>query len=185
MAQNQLLIKNMVCPRCISSVKQILEQLHITYNTINLGEVELKETLTKTKQSQLQNQLAKQGFELIETRLGSIVEKIKLRVNEYLNQPAEKRKKLSTFITEKIPYDYSYLSDLFSSVEGLTIEKYFINQRVEKVKELLVYKQLNLSEIAFQTGYSSSQHLSSQFKKITGLSPSHFKNIGRHRLKGL
>jgi len=93
--------------------------------------------------------------------------------------------KLSSFITKKIPYDYSYLSDLFSSVEGKTIEQYFILQRIEKVKELLVYDQLSLTEISYQTGFSSVHHLSSQFKKVTGLTPSYFKKIGIEKRKAL
>ena len=93
--------------------------------------------------------------------------------------------KLSSFITKKIPYDYSYLSDLFSSVEGKTIEQYFILQRIEKVKELLVYDQLSLTEISYQTGFSSVHHLSAQFKKITGLTPSHFKKIGNEKRRAL
>jgi YesN/AraC family two-component response regulator len=93
--------------------------------------------------------------------------------------------KLSAFITEKLPYDYSYISDLFSSIEGKTIEQYFILQRIEKVKELIVYDQLSLTEISYQTGYSSVHHLSSQFKKITGLSPSHFKKIAGEKRKSL
>jgi len=93
--------------------------------------------------------------------------------------------KLSSFITKKIPYDYSYLSDLFSSIEGKTIEQYFIQQRIEKVKELLVYDQLSLTEISYQTGFSSVHHLSSQFKKVTGLTPSHFKKIGAAKRRSL
>lgn len=174
----------MVCPRCISSVQGMLNDLHIPYTNVLLGEVELVKSLSAKQSKELEGKLKQAGFELIETRLRAIVEKIKLRVNEYVKTNADNRKKLSAFITEKLPYDYSYLSDLFSSVEGITIEKYFINQRTEKVKELLVYDQLSLSEIAYQTGFSSSQHLSAQFKKITGLTPSHFKQIGRQKRGG-
>ena len=105
---------------------------------------------------------------------------------DYLNISTEKSgKKLSEFITDKIAYEYSYLSDLFSSIEGKTIEQFFINQRIEKVKELIVYDQLSLTEIAYQTGFSSVHHLSSQFKKVTGLTPSHFKKIGAERRKSI
>jgi AraC-like DNA-binding protein len=115
-----------------------------------------------------------------------LVEKIKLAVNADVSQILQDKKiKLSVFITKDLPYDYSYLSDLFSSVEGITIEHYFITVRIEKVKELLVYDQLSLSEIAYNTGFSSSQHLSTQFKRITGLSPSHFRQIASVKLKGL
>ena len=105
---------------------------------------------------------------------------------DYLNISTEKSgKKLSEFISDKIAYEYSYLSDLFSSIEGKTIEQFFINQRIEKVKELIVYDQLSLTEIAYQTGFSSVHHLSSQFKKVTGLTPSHFKKIGAERRKSI
>lgn len=174
----------MVCPRCISSVQQTLHKLNIPYQSVRLGEVLLKDPLTKEQLSELQKNIVQQGFDLVETRVGAVVEKVKNRILEYLDTPNERKKKLSAFITEKIPYEYSYLSDLFSSIEGITIEKHFINQRIEKVKESLVYRQQSLSEIAFQLGYSSSQHLSAQFKKITGLSPSHFKDIGEQRQKG-
>jgi AraC-like DNA-binding protein len=123
---------------------------------------------------------------LIDTRVNKIIEDIKLAVLEYLNLGMENQNlKLSGFITKKLSYDYSYLSDLFSSVEGKTIEQYFILQRIEKVKELLVYDQLSLTEISYQTGFSSVHHLSSQFKKITGLTPSHFKKIGVEKRKSL
>ncbi|MGZ3863586.1 MAG: helix-turn-helix domain-containing protein [Bacteroidia bacterium] len=184
MASSTLLLKNMVCPRCISSVQGMLDELRIPYRRVTLGEVELFKPMTATQLKAFESKLSRAGFELIESRLSEIVEKIKLRVNEYLAVGAEKRKKLSAFITEKLPYDYSYLSDLFSSVEGITIEKYFINNRIEKVKELLVYDQLSLSEIAFQTGFSSSHHLSSQFKKVTGLTPTYFKEIGKQKRSG-
>ncbi|MGZ3902846.1 MAG: helix-turn-helix domain-containing protein [Bacteroidia bacterium] len=184
MKAEKLLIKNMVCPRCVSSVQGMLDDLRIQYNSVSLGEVELNKPLTATQLKNFETKLKQAGFERIETRLSAIVEKIKLRVNEYVSGSPDTRKKLSSFITEKIAYDYSYLSDLFSSVEGITIEKYFIDQRIEKVKELLVYDQLSLSEIAYQTGFSSGHHLSSQFKKVTGLTPSHFKAIGVQKRKG-
>ncbi len=169
----------MVCPRCITSVEDILKKQSIAFSKVTLGEVELKKALSARQKSNLQKELKAIGFELIETRLSAIVEKIKISVSEYLNHADEKKLKLSVFITKKMPYDYSYLSDLFSSVEGYTIEHFFIEKRIEKVKELLVYKQLSLSEIAFQLGFSSVHHLSSQFKKETGLTPTHFKNIGK------
>ena len=126
------------------------------------------------------------GFELIETRVNKIIEEIKQAAMEYLNLGMDNENlKLSSFITKRIPYDYSYLSDLFSSIEGKTIEQFFILQRIEKVKELLVYDQLSLTEISYQTGFSSVHHLSSQFKKVTGLTPSHFKKIGAAKRRSL
>ncbi|RZJ29518.1 MAG: AraC family transcriptional regulator, partial [Flavobacterium sp.] len=131
-------------------------------------------------------ELKKVGFEVIETRVNKIIEDIKLIVADYLNTISEKsRTTLSAAIRQKIPYDYSYLSDLFSGVEGKSIEQYFIELRIEKVKELIVYDQLSFTEIAFKTGFSSVHHLSAQFKKVCGLTPSHFKTIGAARRKPL
>jgi YesN/AraC family two-component response regulator len=151
-----------------------------------MGEVELGRKLTSDENQRLKENLSNVGFELIETRINKIIEDIKLAVLDYLTIPAgTQSKNLSAFITDRIPNDYSYLSDLFSSVEGRTIEKFLISQRIEKVKELLVYNQLSLTQIAYQTGYSSVHHLSAQFKKVTGFTPSHFKTIGSERRRGL
>lgn len=176
----------MVCNRCILTVENILKEKEIPYNTVSLGEVDLERNLSKDEIKSVQSSLHKVGFELIESRVNKIIEDIKQTVLEYINLGLDSQnKKLSSFITSKINYDYSYLSDLFSSVEGKTIEQYFILQRIEKVKELLVYDQLSLTEISYQTGFSSVHHLSSQFKKVTGLTPSHFKKIGIEKRKAL
>lgn len=186
MPSHKLFIKNMVCNRCIMTVENILQEHRIPYNNVSLGEVDLQNILTKEKIKSVENALHKVGFELIETRVNKIIENIKQAVIAYISLGIESQnQKLSSFITNKIPYDYSYLSDLFSSVEGKTIEQYFILQRIEKVKELLVYDQLSLTEISYQTGFSSVHHLSSQFKKVTGLTPSHFKKIGMEKRKAL
>lgn len=181
--KNLLLVKNMVCHRCVLSVEEILRRNDISFHTVMLGEVELAATLDAEKRAHLKQDLAAIGFELIESRIIQIVEAIKLRVVEYVNLGEEKTMNLSAFITDTIHYDYSYLSDLFSSIEGMTIEQFFILQRIEKVKELLVYQQLSLSDIAFKTGFSSTAHLSTQFKKATGLTPSYFKKIGAAKRK--
>ena len=181
-----LFIKNMVCNRCIMTVENILQQQHIPFTGVALGEVELERQLSAEEMKTIDTALQKVGFALIDTRVNKIIEDIKQAVLEYLNLGMDSQKlKLSSFITDKIPYDYSYLSDLFSSVEGKTIEQHFILQRIEKVKELLVYDQLSLTEISYQTGFSSVHHLSSQFKKVTGLTPSHFKKIGMDKRKAL
>jgi AraC family transcriptional regulator len=188
MAKNstKLFIKNMVCNRCILTVENIFREKDIPFTTVSLGEVDLQRNLTKDEINIIEYSLHKVGFELIETRVNKIIEDIKQAAMEYLNLGMDSQnQKLSSFITKKIPYDYSYLSDLFSSVEGKTIEQYFILQRIEKVKELLVYDQLSLTEISYQTGFSSVHHLSSQFKKVTGLTPSHFKKIGVEKRKAL
>ncbi|MGZ3974438.1 MAG: helix-turn-helix domain-containing protein, partial [Flavisolibacter sp.] len=167
---NHLFIKNMVCQRCIVTVENILYQNRLPYSKVSLGEVELERRLTKEESGIIDAELRKVGFELIDTRVNKIIEDIKQAVLEYLGLGMDSQNlKLSSFITKNLPYDYSYLSDLFSSVEGKTLEQYFILQRIEKVKELLVYDQLSLTEISYQTGFSSVHHLSSQFKKVTGL----------------
>jgi AraC family transcriptional regulator len=183
---DHLFIKNMVCNRCILAVQNILGKNHIPFSKVSLGEVELERKLNEQEIEAVDADLHKVGFELIDTRVNKIIEEIKQAVLEYLNLGMDSQNyKLSSFITNKIAYDYSYLSDLFSSVEGKTIEQYFILQRIEKVKELLVYDQLSLTEISYQTGFSSVHHLSSQFKKVTGLTPSHFKKIGKEKRKAL
>jgi AraC family transcriptional regulator len=183
---NILLIKNMVCPRCISSVKSILDRLGILYHNVSLGEVELVEKLSVSKAKQLNAELKKIGFELIETRVTKIVEDIKKLTLEYLaDDSSDQKRKLSVFITNQLHYDYSYLSDLFSSVEGITIERYFIIQRIEKVKELIVYDELSLTEISYRLGFSSVHHLSAQFKRETGYNASHFKKIGAEKRKSI
>lgn len=176
----------MVCNRCIMTVENILNQNNIPYANVSLGEVELERKLSAEETKAIDADLQKVGFELIDKRVNKIIEDIKQSVLEYLNLGMDSQNlKLSSFITKNIPYDYSYLSDLFSSIEGKTIEQYFILQRIEKVKELLVYDQLSLTEISYQTGFSSVHHLSSQFKKVTGLTPSHFKKIGIKRRKAI
>ena len=182
----KLLIKNMVCQRCIMTVENALKDLNIPFSKVTLGEADIAVSLTKEQLNAVEKELRKTGFELIENRVNKIIEDIKKAAMEYLEMGMDSQNlKLSAFITKKIPYDYSYLSNLFSSVEGKTIEQFFILQRVEKVKELLVYDQLSLTEISYQTGFSSVHHLSSQFKKITGLTPSYFKKIGAAKRKSL
>lgn len=175
----------MVCPRCILSVENIFNNLEIPIQKIELGEAHLSEELQPEKRNLLETELKKVGFELIETRINKIVEDIKKRILAYLDDPESQKKNLSTYITSKIHYDYSYLSDLFSSIEGKSIEQFFIIQRIEKVKEFLVYDQLSLTEIAFKMGFSSVHHLSAQFKKTTGLTPSLFKKIGKEKRKSI
>ncbi len=187
METKTLHIKNMVCNRCIKVVGEELEKLGIKVNLIELGNVELKKPLDKEETVKVKEVLYENGFELIDDKKSLIIEKIKTLVIELIHYQKEKAQRInySDFISSEIGYDYSYLSNLFSSVEGTTIEKYIINQKIEKVKELLVYDEFNLNEIAFQLGYSSVQHLSSQFKKVTGLSPTHFKSIKENKRKPL
>jgi AraC family transcriptional regulator len=175
----KIFIKNMVCPRCISTVEALLSRLEIPYEKVVLGEVKLQKELNVQKRSDLEMELQKIGFALIDTRMSVLVEKIKKAAMKYITLTDQgKRMNLSKYIASEVNYEYTYISSLFSSVEGITIEQFYILQRIEKVKELLVYDQLSLGEIADLLAYSSIHHLSSQFKKVTGLTPSHFKKIG-------
>ncbi len=173
-----LYIKNMVCARCKMVVKSGLEKLGLHPLHIGLGEVELaEESLDSSTLKKLLEELEAVGFELIDDRKSRIIEKIKNVIVEMVHHSDELvRLKHSEYISQQLNYEYTYLSKLFSEVEGITIEQYIIAQKIEKVKELLVYDELSLSEIAFRLGYSSVAHLSAQFKKVTGLTPSFYKN---------
>ncbi len=179
-------IKNMVCNRCIMVVKNELEKLgHYPLN-ISLGEVELKNDLTDFEKFTLDNHLKTFGFELIDDKKSRLIGQIKSSIIDIIHQQnTELKSNLSDYLGSKLHHDYTYLSKLFSEVEGTTIEKYFIAQKIEKVKELLVYDELSLSEIADQMNYSSVGYLSNQFKKVTGLTPTHFKNIKENKRKPL
>lgn len=186
MASNILFVKNMVCHRCILAVSEILKNLSILFQRVSIGEIHLAENLTKEQNELVGTNLAEIGLELIDNRMRGIVEKIKQLVLQKARKEVDAKEhklKLSVFLSEHLHHEYTYLSSLFSSIEGRTIENYFIEQRIEKVKELLVYKEMTLSEIAFETEYSSVAHLFNQFKKITGLTPSHFKEVGSHKRK--
>ncbi|RAJ10271.1 AraC-like DNA-binding protein [Arenibacter echinorum] len=179
----------MVCPRCISAVSNILEQLEIPYVSINLGEVKLLSSLdTKTK-SDLSKALQNWGFNLIDDRKSQLIEQMKTLVIDKIHHSANELDiKWADHISEILHLDYKYLSSLFSSVESITFEQYIINQKIERVKELIVYDELTLSQIAFKLHYSSVAYLSNQFKKITGMTPSQFKistNKNRKFLDGI
>ncbi|MFB0499163.1 AraC-like DNA-binding protein [Mucilaginibacter sp. OAE612] len=174
----KLYIKNMVCSRCKMMVKTELEKAGLQPVSIDLGEVEIKEAPTPAQLKRLETSLNALGFELIDDQKSRIIEQIKTLIIEHVHYAeTQSPLKLSALLTSKLNYDYGYLSNLFSAVEGSTIEKYYIAQRIEKVKELLVYNELSLSEIAFQLSYSSVAYLSSQFKQITGMTPSAFKAL--------
>ncbi|MFI5124561.1 MAG: helix-turn-helix domain-containing protein [Chitinophagales bacterium] len=182
----RLFIKNMVCSRCKMVVKTELEKLGLRTREIELGEVEIETAPTKEQLAKLTGSLKNFGFELIDGKKARIIEKIKNTIVELVHHSsAYPDVNLSAFIVKKINLDYNYLSNLFSEVEGTTIEKYFINQRIEKVKELLVYDELSLSEIADRLGYSSVAYLSNQFKKITGLTPTFYRGLKDHKRKNI
>lgn len=176
----------MVCQRCILAVEEILIKLSIPFVQVSIGEIYLAEGISKEQNGLLSTNLVKIGLELIDNRMQGMVEKIKQLVLMRARKEADakdRKIKLSVLLAENLHHEYTYLSSLFSAIEGRTIENYFIEQRIEKVKELLVYNEMTLSEIAFELEYSSVAHLSNQFKKITGLTPSHFKQVGAQRRK--
>jgi YesN/AraC family two-component response regulator len=169
----------MVCDRCKMAVKTELENAAIPFNNIELGEVTLTTEPSSQQLEKFKTSITNLGFELIEDKTARIVSSIKNLVIEFVRDTNSKNRKLkfSAFLADKLNKDYNYLSNLFSGVEGTTIEQYLIHQKIEKVKELLVYDELSLSQIAYELGYSSVQHLSNQFKKVTGLTPSYFKQV--------
>lgn len=181
-----LFIKNMVCNRCVMAVRNVLNNSGIEPVDVQLGEVILEKKLTLQEKEKFSKALVLLGFEMIDNKKSRLIEQIKTTIIDLVHhQDNETKTNLSDVLSRKLFHDYNYLSNLFSEVEGITIEKYFIAQKIEKVKELLVYDELTLSEIAFQLNYSSVAYLSNQFKKVTGLTPSHFKNIREDRRKPL
>jgi AraC family transcriptional regulator len=171
-----IFVKNMVCNRCIMVVKQKFEELGLEVDKVTLGEVSLKTAPSESDLKRIDQALNPIGFERIDDRKGRMIEAIKSTVIKLVNNDEEQRKySWSTILAEQLHYDYNYLSNLFSSMEGITLEQYIIRQKIERVKELLFYDELNLSQIADKMGYSSVAHLSAQFKKVTGLTPSELK----------
>lgn len=182
----KLFIKNMVCNRCKMVVKNELEKLGHEPVSVELGEVEIKGDLSAEEKENLSTALQNLGFDLIDDKKSRMIERIKNLIVELVHQNhSELKTNLSEYLSAQLHHDYASLSNLFSEVEGTTIEKYFIAQKIEKVKELLVYDELSLSEIADRLNYSSVAYLSSQFKRVTGLTPSHFKNIKGIKRKSL
>lgn len=182
----RLYIKNMVCSRCKMVVQAELENAGLQPLHVELGEIEIKEAPTTLQHTQLDAALKKLGFELIDDKKSRIIEKIKTLIvtlihhsDQYINI------NLSHYLSASLNYEYGYLSNLFSEVEGITVEKYFIAQKIEKVKELLMYDELSLSEIAHRFNYSSVAYLSAQFKKTTGLTPTFFKSMKEHKRKNI
>lgn len=176
----------MVCQRCIAAVNTAFEQLHITPIKVSLGEVHLaEEELDSTTLQQLDERLQRLGFERIDDKRSRLIGQLKTLVIQEIHHTNRVSVKVnwSSLLSDKLHYEYNYLSSLFSSVEGITIEQFIIRQKIERAKELLVYDELSLSEIADQLGYSSVAHLSAQFKKVTGFTPSVFKKEHQHTRK--
>ena len=167
----------MVCSRCKMVVKSELEKLGLQLLAVDLGEVEVT-PISERQKSEIAEHLKGFGFELIDDKKSRLIDKIKTLIIELVHQQnAQLNTNLSDYLSKQLTQDYSSLINLFSEVEDTTIEKYFINQKIEKVKELLLYDELTLNEIAFQMNYSSVAYLSNQFKKVTGFSPSHYKQL--------
>ena len=182
----KLYIKNMVCSRCKMAVRSEIERAGFLPGSVELGEVEIKGELAKPQLETLNASLKALGFEMIDNKKIQTIEKIKNAIVTLVHHSDfDVKTNLSTYITSILHQDYNYLSNLFSEVEGTTIEKYFITNKIEKVKELLVYDELTLSEIADRLGYSSVAYLSNQFKKITGFTPSYFKSLKEHKRKNI
>jgi AraC family transcriptional regulator len=181
-----LYIKNMVCNRCILAVKQELEKLTSKPFSVSLGEITLEEPLTEKQTTLFREGLRALGFELLDDRKQKQIEKIKnLLVAKIQNGELEEHFSIGEYLGRSLRKEYSTISRLFSEVEGVTIERYFILLKIEKVKEWLAYDELTLSEIAWKLGYSSTAYLSAQFKKMTGLTPSHFSKTGNTHRKPL
>lgn len=179
-------VKNMVCNRCIMAVQQVFENLGYPPVRISLGNVETQDSIPDNNMEMLKKSLESYGFELIDDTKSRIIEKIKNVIIQSVHHNNDDLKiNYSSYIEWHLNRDYAYLSSLFSEVEGTTIEKYIILQKIERVKELLVYDELTLSEIAYKMGYSNVAYLSNQFKKVTGLTPSHFKQVKENKRKPL
>jgi AraC-like DNA-binding protein len=176
--QLKLYIKYMVSLRCKLVVKEVLKKLGLHYIILDMGVVEIMEDLTPELREKIKGALLESGLELMEDKKAILVERIKNVIIEMVHFTGELPKtNFSDFLSEKLKYDYTYLANLFSEVNGTTIEKFIIAHKIERVKELIIYDELNLTEIAWNMHYSSVAHLSNQFKKITGLTPSHFKAL--------
>jgi AraC-like DNA-binding protein len=169
--------------RCKMAVKSELDRLGLHYTKVELGEVEVMEDITEEQQVQLKTGLLKSGLELMDDQKSILIERIKNTIIEMVHYDDELPKtKISDHISEKLKHEYTYLANLFSEVTGITIEHYMIAHKIERVKELLLYDELNLTEISYKLNYSSVAHLSNQFKKVTGLTPTFFKHLKNKRL---
>ena len=176
----------MVCIRCKMVVKSELEKLGLHHTRVELGEVEVMEEISSEQQQQLKDALFKSGLELMDDKKSLLVERIKEVIIDLVHINEDDIKiSHSDYLSEKLNHPYSYLAHLFSENKGTTIEKFYLAHKIEKVKELIVYDELNLTEIADRMHYSSVAHLSNQFKKMTGLTPSHFKQLKHKRRKAL
>ncbi|WP_282782480.1 helix-turn-helix domain-containing protein [Phaeodactylibacter xiamenensis] len=182
----KLYIKYMVSLRCKMVVREELKKLGLHYVIVTLGMVEILEDITEEQKRQLNENLRKSGLELLDDKKSILIEKIKSVIVEMIHYADEvPRVNYSEYISDKLGYNYTYLANTFSEVKGITIQQYIIKHKIEKVKELLLYDELNITEISYRLHYSSVAHLSNQFKKVTGLSPTFYKKLGQRRKKNL
>jgi AraC-like DNA-binding protein len=178
----KLFIKNMACNSCKVVVKEALDDLGIQARKVDLGEVEVPEKLTADQQKKFNAAIRKAGLELVHSKEGILLEKIKKEILHYaFHSEGKMPKNFSRYLSQKLNYSYSHIAAFFSSMQATTIEQYIISLKIEKAKELLLFHDLSLTEIAYRLNYSSVAHLSSQFKKVTGLTPSHFKALKKTR----
>ena len=176
----------MVSARCKSAVKDVLTKLNLHFIMVDLGEIDIMETLTPLQRTELKSKLQKSGLELMDDKRAILIEKIKNAVVEMVHHADEMIKvNFSDYLGEKLNHDYTYLANLFSETQGTTIEQFVISHKVERIKELIIYGELNITEIAWKMNYSSVAHLSNQFKKVTGLTPTHFKQLKDKRRQPL
>lgn len=182
---SDILIKGMVCERCVSVIKDGITNLGYEVNKVSLGKLSLNSELDKDDYQRIESFLTENGFEMISNRQVRIVNQAKDIIGEVFgeNLKYDSKLKFSSLLSETLHMNYDSISELFTELEGITLEKYIITKRLEKVKELLVYTEFTLTEIAYITGFSSINHLSRQFKELTGFSPSHFKSIRSDKKK--
>ncbi|WP_211363067.1 helix-turn-helix domain-containing protein [Gelidibacter salicanalis] len=181
-----LYVKYMVSLRCKMVVQQELEKIGLHCIKVELGTIEIKEKISDSRKQELGKNLKKYGLELLDDNRNILIEKIKAVIIEMIHYSKDQPKvNYSDYISEKLGYDYTYLANTFSEVKGITIQHYIIHHKIERVKELLLYEDLNLTEISYQLHYSSVAHLSNQFKKVTGLAPSYFKSLKNKKLRNL
>lgn len=168
----------MVSNRCKIAVKEALKKLGLHFIVVDLGEVEIMENISDEQRDQVRIALHSSGLELMDDKRAVLIEKIKNTIIEMVHHSDEIIKtNFSDYLSKKLNYDYTYMANLFSEVQGTTIEQFMISHKIERIKELIIYDELNITEIAYKMNYSSVAHLSNQFKKATGLSPSHFKQV--------
>lgn len=180
----KIYIKYMVSNRCKLAVERALEELGLAASTMHLGEVILKEKLNNQQYYQLKAKLSKTGLELMDCKTAILIEKIKTIIIEMVHFSDDRpERNFSSILSERVGQNYSYISNLFSQTTGTTVENYIISQKVERIKELLLYDELNITEISYKLNYSSPAHMSSQFKKTTGLTPTFFKKLRKFKMR--